>query len=273
MTIPIDGALPEGLSNVWRHAVDADAWVRANEINPATKKPNGEMRYESHLLIANEELFAEPNNPSYKANGYKKYDPNDKSTYGSFPLNHVYRPPPTMDVIPSPKLQVTVMAGPVPITGAAWVELFFGAGFEASANFAKECTSAAGDDLKLFEAKVAFVPMAGLDGAMSVGVGIGGIASAGVRGNVNLITVALPLHARAFLAPGANQMVDLGFDMGGDLTLSTLSGRVSLYVEFLFYEEEFELFRWSGLGPETVPLFTAVSEKLPLFSLAALVPK
>lgn len=266
MTTPLDGILSESISNTWNHAVDADAWVRANE------NKNGEVRYETHLLIANQQIFADPD-PYVKYATYQSYSPtapNDPKRYSSFKINHAYSSPVAqnrVDIL-DPHLSVTVMAGPVPITGAAWAELLYGAGFTAKAGVPDKCTQ----DLKVFEAEIAFVPFLALDGAVSIGVGISGIASAGVKGALNLITLTVPLTARTWLSPGANNQMDLNFGVGADLTLATLSGRLSLYIEFMLMEEEFELFRWGGLGPYKFPLLSLVAEKIPFFSLAALVP-
>ena len=55
------------------------------------------------------------------------------------------------------------------------------------------------------------------------------------------------------------------FDVSMDLTLATLSGSISLYIEFIGFEEELELFRWNGIGPTKIPLIQpALHAEMPL---------
>lgn len=265
MTTPIDGNLPDSIANLWRHAVDADAWVRVNE------NRNHELRYETHLVIANQEIFT-PIPEGYIKNGYKTYNPNDTQTFASIQLNHTFSKP-LLDAtipLPDPALSLTVMAGPIPITGAVWAELRYGADFTAKASTPTvpptQAECAAGP--KLYEASLGVVPWAALDAAMTLGVGIKGIAYAGIRGDLNLITAKLPITARTWISLGDNATFDLQFGTEAKMLLSTLSGRLSAFVEFLVWSHEFEIFSWQGLSTE-IPLFNIVSEKLPLFSLSA----
>ena len=258
-TTPLDGMVGD-FSKIWRHAVDADAWARVNE------DKNHQLRYEAHLLIANYELFATPKPYKPGADWGYAYNKNDAATYNSIELNHTtHLTPIKSDPIDSPKLSITVMAGPVPITGAVWVELRYGANVDLMAKTPKQCDA----NLTLYEATASFIPWAELDAVMTVGVGITGIAYVGVRGDLNILRPSIPLTATTALSFGDNSTINLQFAMSGDLLVSTLSGRLSLYIEFLFWDHEFELFRWNGLGPYKVHLFDVVSEKLPLFSLRA----
>lgn len=259
-TTPLDDVLGD-VSKIWRHAIDADAWARVNE------NKNHELRYEGHLLIANQQQFATPDPYKPGADWGYAYNANDPKTFNRIELNHATKLSPLKgDPIDSPKLSITVMAGPVPITGAVWVELRYGADVELMAKTPKQCDA----NLTLYEASASFIPWAELDAVMTVGVGITGIAYVGVRGDLNILRPSLPLTASTNLSMGQDgTTMNLQFGMSGDMLITTLSGRLSLYVEFLFWDHEFELFRWNGLGPYKVHLFDLVSEKIPLFSLRA----
>ncbi len=255
ITTPVDGDGGGTLANKWRHAIDADVMVRANE------NKNQQVRYESHLLIADQEIFASEPTGYDK---YKGYDPANTKTYEAFSLNHAYKKPLFSDKTQLGGITLTVWAGPIPITGSAWVEVLYGADILAEAHMQSGCA-----DLTKFEAKVGFQPWVSLEGGLSVGVGVGGIASVGVRGHLTLIGASLPIVARTWLAPGANGTTDLRFGVDASLELASLAGRLALYVEFLTYDEEWELFRWNGVHTN-VPLLNVLGDdvKIPVQALS-----
>jgi hypothetical protein len=158
------------------------------------------------------------------------------------------------------------MAGPVPITGAAWGELMYGANLRFSTKAPSGCNPADPS----FGLGAAFVPFFMANARAQVGVGISGIVSAGVRGTVNLITLGLPftvnLQQRIKQVSGES-MPHLDFDLGLGLELASLSGRISLYLEFLFFEEEWELFRWRGVGPASVDLMPKLAASMALVGM------
>jgi hypothetical protein len=162
------------------------------------------------------------------------------------------------------------MAGPVPITGAVWGEFAYGARLGVAPR-----ASAPTCDLNRmeFEAVTTFTPQLGLNGLAQVGVGISGLLSAGVRGMVNLVTVGVPLElsfGTSAERKGGTIQTELGFDLDVQLALATLSGWIAVYVEALFLEQEFVLFRWNGVGPESISLLGApLGVKLPLFVMEA----
>ena len=175
----------------------------------------------------------------------------------------------TMQVPPGGPLarpSFTVMAGPIPITGSAWGELTFGSALEFGVKAPTGC-----DVLDpRFRLGATFLPLFLASARAQVGVGVSGIVSAGVRGTLNLLTLSLPFEVGltgkiATVAGEAQPALD--FDMQLSMLLSTLSGRISLYLEFLLYEEEWELFRWKGLGPATLPLLPRVTASLPLLGM------
>lgn len=174
----------------------------------------------------------------------------------------------SIQVPPGFKPSINMMAGPVPVTMAVWGEFFYGAklGLEP-------ITEASCDMSKMkFGSKVIFTPEVGLNAKAQVGVGISGLLSAGIRGMVNLLTVGVPVEVTLStkMAQIKNQLHNsLGFDLDVKLALSTLSGYLALYVEFLMFEEEFVLFRWNGLGPEEISLLgKPLQTELPLFVMA-----
>lgn len=172
----------------------------------------------------------------------------------------------SMQVPPGWKPSFTFMAGPVPVTGAAWGELSY-------ANIVRFTPQApVGCDFKNpgFGLRLGFQPTFLANARAQIGVGISGLVSAGIRGSVNLLTLALPLEFGMFgkvkKISGNNQGV-LELDLSAGLTLATLSGRISAYLEFLFYEEEWELFRWNGIGPAKFELLPPLSTTIPLIGM------
>ena len=254
ITTPIDGVLGDNFARLWNHAVDADVWVRANE------NKDQRVRYESHLLIADQEIFADPK-PYDK---YKKFA--NGATGSSFSLNKTFEKPLVENTRKTTKLTLTVWAGPIPITGSVWAELSYGVDAIAKGEMGSGCNA----DMTKFEAKAGFEPYFNLSGAMSLGVGIGGIVSAGIRGYLTLIQAKLPIVARTWLnGSGASRKLNFGVDAA--LDLSSLGGRLALYVEFLFYEEEWELVHWRGVHT-SIPILRAVDEKFDFGALAAITP-
>lgn len=162
--------------------------------------------------------------------------------------------------LPKPRPSFTVMAGVVPITGSIWGSLGFGLDMTFKAvSHSRTCDI---DDLE-FGMNTVFKPWMKVDGHAQVGIGISGFASAGIRGLLNLVTVALPVHVDLVIAVvNISQQAQpaLEFDLGMDLTLATLAGSLSLYIEFIGFEEELEIFRWNGIGPAVLPLIDLRAE-------------
>jgi hypothetical protein len=157
------------------------------------------------------------------------------------------------------------MAGPVPITGSVWGSLMYGATASADAKLASTTSKCDADSIK-FMVDGTVAPFFMVSGYAEVGVGVAGIASAGIRGMLNLVTVSLPfdakLEAKTMSVMGNNQ-ASVAFDASLSLLLSTLSGKISLYIEFLFASEEWELFSWSGLTDEIDLIDPAIHTELP----------
>jgi hypothetical protein len=258
ITTPIDGVVGN-MSNLWNRAVDADVWARVNQNN------DQKVRYESHLLIADQELFAAPK-PYKRWKRFTPFDPNDAGSHHTFSLNKAFEKPLFNDTKKTPKLTLTVWAGPVPITGSVWAELSYGVDAIAKGAITAGCSP----NMTSFESMAGFQPYFNLSGAMSLGVGVGGIVSAGVRGYLTLIGAKLPIGARVWLSgTGATRRLNFGVD--ASLDLNSLSGRMSLYVEFLLFEEEWELFNWRGVHTK-LPLLRAVNESFDFLALNAIKP-
>ncbi len=105
-------------------------------------------------------------------------------------------------------------------------------------------------------------PYAEVDGNLSVAIGVPGL-EVGVKGSLQLIELGLPYTSSAAVkffnggATSANQSAGNRFNakQGLDLTLQTLSGSVSGFVEFLLWTDEAEIFGWNGLT-STTPIFS-----------------
>ncbi len=151
------------------------------------------------------------------------------------------------------------IGGIIPVTGSLWGEMM--GTFEIKSK-GKSPTGCDAQSLA-FRAEGTAKPTFYATGYGSVGVGVVDLASAGVRGAIHLVQVELPLvfGLNVQLKQGVPNLV---FDASLDLVLRTLSGRISLYLQFLVYDEEWEIFRWSGVGPATVHLMPKLSVELPV---------
>ncbi len=181
----------------------------------------------------------------------------------------VYAPEPNFKSpgkITNPPPQWTVMAGPVPISGAVWAEVMYGVGFRAE-GVANSPTCDI-NDVK-FGIKTTLAPMFKFSVFGQIGVGVTGVLSAGVRGMLNLLTIAVPLSSGLttnFSKTSSGQKVaQLEFDVAINLLMGTLSGKLMLYIEVLGFEETWELFRWKGLETK-IPLMDPLGVELPLVS-------
>ncbi len=158
----------------------------------------------------------------------------------------------TTKTLPSPKPTIHIQAGPVPISGSAWGEVMLAAQAKVDADVG-------GCDGGGFGIRGSVGPIALISAAAQVGAGISGIASVGIRGYLNLVTVGLPFSMNL-----QERASGVEFEGGLDLTLRTLSGRLSLYIEYLIGEDEFEIISWKGLGPETFAIFDIPEVTMPL---------
>ena len=146
------------------------------------------------------------------------------------------------------------------ITGSAWAEAHYGVEFKAEAVLdTPKC------DLNEVEfgIETSVEPSFAFHGFAQVGIGIGGLASAGVRGMVNLITLSTPVDASLTTRAKPDGNTNLDFGVGLDMALGTLSGKLMLYVEAFLAEETFTLFSWSGITVR-FPLMKPLETSLPL---------
>lgn len=156
--------------------------------------------------------------------------------------------------VPDVRPRFDVMVGPVPVSGQIWGELMFGSGLEVGGVASTGCDA----DQPRFAVDGTYMPFFMAFGKGQVGVGIAGLVSAGIRASLLLTMISTPITFGLSLGQkNGGPAVKFGSDM--KLLLGTLSGRVSLYLEFLLYEEEFELFRWKGLMSE-VPLMKLAAD-------------
>ncbi len=183
--------------------------------------------------------------------------PSGSLVYAPEPIKHSPGRFPT----PQPNFSVDIMG--FQLTGSAWAEAEYGVEFRAEG-----VLNSPGCDLSTtkFGIKSALNPTFAFHGFAQVGVGIGGIASAGVRGMVNMITLGAPLKTSLTTqvdTDAAGTSTNLDFDVALDVALGTLSGKLMLYVEALFHEETFTLFSWSGLTV-SFPLMKPLDVSLPM---------
>ncbi len=198
----------------------------------------GQARFRSKLAILGDQVYKKP------------------SGSGWVTSQIVEEGPLAFDGTPKATFQV-VIAG-VPVTGSLWGEM--GLGYALSA----KGTAPTGCDVNdtSFAVKGGFGPVLSAVGRASVGVGIAGIVSAGITAAVTIVRIDLPLTVGMKMKAGSDPKIVFGTSL--DLLLATLSGRMSLYIEFLLFSEEWELFRWNGIGPARAHLMPKLTAELPL---------
>lgn len=223
-----------------------DAWIVGGKVEvvdgSVTAQSNvdssGQVRFKGHLEMFDQSLFS--------TGGWKV-----ATTFGDDPSSNFGVQ------LPEPKPRFDIYVG-VPISGQLWGELLFGNTLSLAGK--------AGDCDKgnpKFSVTAKYAPVFGAFGVGQVGVGIAGVASAGIRAALVLVMISLPVDL-VMSATKKDGVQTLNFNSGLSLMLATLAGRVSLYVEFLMFDEEFELFRWKGIGPATVPLMPRLDVDVPL---------
>lgn len=227
-----------------------DAWILGKKIGVvdgavrAEAKPNngGAARFNAHLEMMGQSVF---NTDGWKV--AQTFEPSDDSGFG-------------VKVPPGLKPRFDIYVG-VPISGQLWGELLFGSTLELSGRSSDGCEPA---NPKLSIA-ARYNPFFGAFGVGQVGVGIAGVASAGIRASLTLVMLGLPADVRMTSSVKSGTPT-LSFASELSLMLATLSGRVSLYIEFLMFDEEFELFRWRGLHTE-VPLMPKLTADVSIVGL------
>jgi hypothetical protein len=215
----------------------------AAEVN-RSGAPN-QARFQSQLTVLGSQVFKKPNGSGWVTTQIVEEDP--------------------IAFQESPKASFTVPIGGVPVTGSLWGEM--GLGYAITAKGAVESGCGDIDDIR-FGVSGGFGPVLSAVGRANVGVGVAGIVSAGISAALTIVRIELPMNISLSMKPAdpkePGDEPKLVFGSSLDLLLSTLSGRMSLYVEFLMFSEEWELFRWSGLGPTTVHLMPKQSVELPM---------
>jgi hypothetical protein len=154
----------------------------------------------------------------------------------------------------------------VPVTLRGWATFHAGIDYTISASVDRPNVDSSlikvQKDPTPFQLANTIEPYAEVDGNLSVAIGVPGL-EVGVKGSLQLIELGLPYTSSAavqFFNGGAtvsNKSAGNRFTakQGLDFTLQSLSGSVSGFVEFLFYEDEAEIFGWNGLT-STTPIFS-----------------
>jgi hypothetical protein len=144
------------------------------------------------------------------------------------------------------KVQKTFIVVAVPVTVTGGLTGTFGIDVKLQAGLIRDCVNL--PDQMNIGVQSNLKPYIDLDAYVSAGVGWPGL-SIGIKGEVNLIEAELPFNAKAGLEfLGHNNGADLFLVAKSDLNLvlRTLSGKVSVYVEYIIDSSEWELFSWNG---------------------------
>ncbi|WP_106093399.1 hypothetical protein [Enhygromyxa salina] len=227
-----------------------DAWIvgaKVEVVDGAVRAESnigtgGQVRYNAHLEMFDQSLFSTANEPDdWKV--AQSFSTKPSAGFGiSLP-------------VPAPRFDIYVG---VPISGQLWGELLFGSALTMSGEAGASCEGG-----PKFGIRATYMPLFAAYGLGQVGVGVAGVVSAGVRASLTLVMVGVPLEVGMQVKTKQGKQV-LSFDSQVSLLLSTLAGRVSLYIEFLMFDEEWELFRWDGFGPLKADLMPRLGVEVPL---------
>ncbi len=80
-----------------------------------------------------------------------------------------------------------------------------------------------------------------------LGVGLEGLASAGVKGQIQVLRAWLPAYARFGFSADAANNVYLDFETEASLHARLLAGQISVYAELGPFKAEEEIFRWDAI--------------------------
>ncbi len=131
------------------------------------------------------------------------------------------------------------MVGPVPVTVSASADVNWGITFDFGPKDG-------------FGVGMGLTPDVGAGAAVEAGVGVAGV-SAGVEGSVDLVDLAVPFEASLSLGNSSPLPLCDGLDwsVSLDLTLSTLDGTMTLYVDLpILGHKTLELFSWNGFSKD-----------------------
>ena len=156
----------------------------------------------------------------------------------------------------------TFMVGPVPIS--------------VSIDFDVRGRLAVAGTLNQFGGDLYLTPTGGIYTTVSVGVGVNGVLAAGVRGELDLLTVSLPVEGKAnwtYARAGTSGTDTLTTFTSANLDLSTLDGGLSLYADVgpLEYVYAIPGTSWTGIQIDQ-NLYTAPSGTRALTAVAAAPP-
>jgi hypothetical protein len=235
---------------------NVDAWVFGDEISVidgfARGRANENDSHTNHITTQLNVLGISVPHTSYDENFNQAWGPDP--WYQSVDVPSGYKP------------SFTFMAGPVPISVAGWGALMFGAELDASAKLGETKNKCDAQHVQ-FALTGKFEPSIGVWGYAEVGVGITGVLSAGIRGALELVSLGVPVKTKL---AAKNMNIDgnlqpaLDFTASVALSLSTLSGYISLYVEVLFFSDEWEIFRWTGVSDTIQLMDPKLEASLPL---------
>ena len=208
-----------------------DAKVTAYAEDNAKHGGNG-AHLDAHFTLLGNELFTQE-----VTNGINQ---------PSAPTYNIARPvADTSASYPDPPLEMGFMVGPIPVTLEAGMSL--GAGIDlASRGVVDDTCAAAAGTQPHFSLSAALNPHVQADAFGQAGVDLA-VVEAGVRINLNLVQVGLPV--------GFGMTVDgptTTLDAKADLTLAALSGNVAIFAEVHYVVEtddyELPIFSWNGIS-------------------------
>jgi hypothetical protein len=255
-----DGAKVCELSGDVHADTGFDAWVFGSKVPVVRGEVRGrtnhggdhKVSHHAHLEIIGDTIFSEPA-------AAKNHGSGAKDDAVAWSTSQPFSPDPSSGAflkLPDPAVRFYIGAY---ISGKLWGELVQGVQMSVTGDAATGCNA----NDPVFRINASYAPFFGAYAMGQVGAGIADIASAGVRVAINLVMVGLPVEV-GMRSRTKNGGLVLTFTSEIAATLASLSGRMSAYVEIWPFEEEWEVFRWSGLGPVKIPLMPPLGVDLPM---------
>ncbi len=263
------------------NAVDGDAWLVLNDtrglaensVGNGTTVPtpknmgDGNVHYEAHLIVLGYQLFATTNTGT--GDVFDRYEKGTAAS-GEYVTDPATKPV-TLGTshdswnIPDPQPEIPFSIGPIPCYISGYAELSLDVEATAQVDLPTDCTRPVGYPGHKFGPRLQVTPSASLAGVAEAGVGIAGIISVGVRGELTIVDLQVPITTSLTVdAPKGKDPAMLNFGIGVDGFLTTLGGAISVYFQLLFFDEEIELFSWGGIGPSKFQIVPSFHTKVPL---------
>jgi hypothetical protein len=245
--------------------VEAASWLVSNKWSAEHPLGSRRTEFSAHFELLGVQLFKVP------PQGGKRYDFKNPEASGEALVHDAMEfnqavsggdGSPGNIQIPDPAASATVLLGPVPVTISGAAGIRYGAKLQPHTHVPEGCEK----EIREMGVDLTFKPYVAVGGFVEGGVGIPG-CEVGIRADVTLLDLALPVTASLGLKEKRDGKAEIDFGIGVDATLRSLGGKVSLAFDFLVLHELVELFSWKGVGPHKMEVVPTIGGSYPIREL------